>query len=282
MRSRPTMFRKAPRPGDGREGPVPGPNSAETPPAVETMDRLLRCAGWPRQAAPQQCLRAASPRHRPIAWSLPRQAPVDNRCARPPLPRRSHDHRHTGASPSRPCNARQLGSWAQKRPLPQTSQAGHTTRVCSPWRARAQVPLGHAWILPDVPLRAGPMPGRAWWRPGVRLGPSRAERPPSMTSAMTITTATRHRRRVPACGRTGGRSPARRPGYDVVGRGRRILGRGAFLGPSHHPAMRARDRPRRHGLGPAPRAGHQVRVVLIPRIGPDGARMHGAPVGGDP
>ena len=66
---------------------------------------------------------------------------------------------------------------------------------------------------------------------------------------------------------------------DVVGRGRRILGRGALLGPSHHPTICERDRPLRQGLGMAPLAAHHVRVVLAPRIVPDVARMQGAPVG---
>jgi hypothetical protein len=72
LRCHPTMFKKAPRPGDAREVRVTCPNSAETPPAVDTRDRLLRCAGWPRDAAPQKGLGTASPLHRHSAWYLPR------------------------------------------------------------------------------------------------------------------------------------------------------------------------------------------------------------------
>jgi hypothetical protein len=66
---------------------------------------------------------------------------------------------------------------------------------------------------------------------------------------------------------------------DVVGRGRRILGRGDLLGPSYHPTIRERDRPLRQGLGTAPLGAHHVRIVLTPRIVPDVARIQFAPVG---
>jgi hypothetical protein len=66
---------------------------------------------------------------------------------------------------------------------------------------------------------------------------------------------------------------------DVVGRGRRILGRGALLGPSYHPTIRESDRPLRQGLGTAPLGAHHVRIVLTPRIVPDVARIQFAPVG---
>ena len=100
LRSRPMRFRYTPRPGDVRDGPFTCPNFAENPQASDTMDRLLRCAGWPRESAPQTCLGTAYPLHRHISWYLPRQSHVENRFARPPLPRLSPDQRHTGASPS--------------------------------------------------------------------------------------------------------------------------------------------------------------------------------------
>jgi hypothetical protein len=61
------------------------------------------------------------------------------------------------------------------------------------------------------------------------------------------------------------------PGRDAPGlhppvrsRGRRILGQGTLIGPSHHPTIRIRDRPLPQGLGRACLAAHHVRVVLAP------------------
>lgn len=65
---------------------------------------------------------------------------------------------------------------------------------------------------------------------------------------------------------------------DVVGQGRRLLGRGALIGPSYHPAIREGDRPLHQGLGTAPLAAHHDCVVLAPPIVPGVALVQSATV----